>query len=361
MDKRYQVFVSSTFQDLQIERQEVMQALLELDCIPAGMELFPAANEDQWTLIKKVIDDCDYYIVVIAGRYGSIGLDGISYTEMEYRYAIERKKPIIAFLHSDPGKIPSERCEADPTIVAKLEAFRGLAKQKLIKQWSTASELGSVVSRSVVQLIKSTPAMGWVRADQVLDENSAKEMLKLKGEIEFLTERLNAQRSRAPEGTEDLAHGEDAFIVSVSFAHSSTRYTPIGPQSYTVKFGQSWNEIFAAVSPVLIDEASEVEMKRALNARLAAVVPVELEAQKEEFKSGHFRNVMVADDSFQTIKVQLRALGLIEKSVRNRSVKDKSTYYALTEYGDSTMNKLRAVRKSAESGATPIKQSDETE
>ena len=71
MDKRHQVFVSSTYEDLQNERKEVMQALLELDCIPAGMELFPASNEDQWTLIKRIIDDCDYYIVIIGGRYGS--------------------------------------------------------------------------------------------------------------------------------------------------------------------------------------------------------------------------------------------------------------------------------------------------
>src|SRR5712691_336415 len=98
MDKRYQVFVSSTFSDLQDERQEVMQALLELDCIPAGMELFPAANDDQWTLIKKVIDDCDYYIVVVGGRYGSIGSGGLSFTEMEYRYALEHGKPVIGFL-----------------------------------------------------------------------------------------------------------------------------------------------------------------------------------------------------------------------------------------------------------------------
>ena len=92
MDKRYQVFVRSTFTDLQEERQEVMQALLELDCIPSGMELFPAANEDQWTLKKKVIDDCDYYMVILGGRYGSIGSDGLSYTEMEYRYALEKRK-----------------------------------------------------------------------------------------------------------------------------------------------------------------------------------------------------------------------------------------------------------------------------
>jgi hypothetical protein len=60
MDKRYQVFVSSTYVDLIPERNEVMQALLELKCMPAGMELFPAANETQWNWIKKVIDESDY-------------------------------------------------------------------------------------------------------------------------------------------------------------------------------------------------------------------------------------------------------------------------------------------------------------
>jgi hypothetical protein len=41
MDRRYHVFVSSTYEDLREERREVMQALLALDCIPTGMELFP--------------------------------------------------------------------------------------------------------------------------------------------------------------------------------------------------------------------------------------------------------------------------------------------------------------------------------
>lgn len=40
MDKRYQVFVSSTYADLQEERQEVMQALLELDAYPLEWSCF---------------------------------------------------------------------------------------------------------------------------------------------------------------------------------------------------------------------------------------------------------------------------------------------------------------------------------
>ena len=55
MDKRYQVFVSSTYTDLKEERQKVMQTLMEMDCIPSGMELFPAMDEEQWLFIKKII------------------------------------------------------------------------------------------------------------------------------------------------------------------------------------------------------------------------------------------------------------------------------------------------------------------
>jgi hypothetical protein len=36
VDKRYQVFVSSTYDDLQDERREVMQALLELEAAPTA-------------------------------------------------------------------------------------------------------------------------------------------------------------------------------------------------------------------------------------------------------------------------------------------------------------------------------------
>jgi Domain of unknown function (DUF4062) len=81
MDKRYQVFVSSTYTDLKDERRSIIQELLETDCIRSGMELFPAADEEQFEFIKKIIDDCDYYLLIIGGRYGSTAPDGVSYTE----------------------------------------------------------------------------------------------------------------------------------------------------------------------------------------------------------------------------------------------------------------------------------------
>ena len=111
MEKRFQVFVSSTYEDLQEERQKVMHALLELDCMPSGMELFPAANDNQWSVIKSVIDDCDYCLVIIGGRYGSLGPEGLSYTEMEYRYAVDSGKPCLAFIHAEPGVLIADKTE----------------------------------------------------------------------------------------------------------------------------------------------------------------------------------------------------------------------------------------------------------
>jgi len=115
MEKRYQVFVSSTYADLREERQRVIQALMEMDCIPSGMELFPAADEEQWHFIKRVIDDCDY-LLIIGGRYGSTTSDGISYTEKEYDYAIQRGMKVVALLHSNPDEIPLGKSEGDPEL-----------------------------------------------------------------------------------------------------------------------------------------------------------------------------------------------------------------------------------------------------
>lgn len=44
MNKKYQVFVSSTYEDLKNERQEIVEAILDAGHIPAGMEIFGGAG-----------------------------------------------------------------------------------------------------------------------------------------------------------------------------------------------------------------------------------------------------------------------------------------------------------------------------
>ncbi|MFJ6528058.1 DUF4062 domain-containing protein [Streptomyces longwoodensis] len=163
MERRYQVFVSSTYTDLIVERREIIQALLELECIPAGMEMFPAATDNQWDLIKRIIDESDYYLVIIGNRYGSISDIGVSYTEREYDYAQAQGKPILGFLHAEPDKIEAGKSELDPAAAAKLHSFREKVKGKPIRRWKTPEDLGGAVSRSLHRLMKDHPGEGWVR------------------------------------------------------------------------------------------------------------------------------------------------------------------------------------------------------
>jgi hypothetical protein len=108
------VLLSSTYADLFEERQNVIRTLMEMDCIPEGMVLFPAMDEEQWNFIKRVIDDCDYYILMIGGRYASTTADGVSYTEKEYDYAIEIGLKVLAFIHDDPNAIPLWKIGYEP-------------------------------------------------------------------------------------------------------------------------------------------------------------------------------------------------------------------------------------------------------
>jgi hypothetical protein len=340
MNKKHQVFVSSTYEDLRVERQEVMHALLELDCIPSGMELFPAADEDQWSLIQGVIDECDYYILILGGRYGSVSPKGVGYTEMEYQYALETGKPIIAFLHKDPESIEKKRTEQTEEGQKKFKEFRALAQNKMCKFWETPQELGSVVSRSLIMLQRKNPGIGWVRGDLVPEQEASFEILELKKEIERLNSQLNDIRTKAPPGTEKLAQGEEKFLVNYKCS-SSKDYESY---SWNPSIESNWDEIFYHVSPIMIHEASDFQLRQALNTFVGKYGGAVLKSSNEG-KGHSFRNFSIDEEDFQTIKVQLRALGLISKNEKNRSIKDTGTYWTLTPYGDSIMNRLRAIEK----------------
>lgn len=350
MEKRYQVFVSSTYADLRDERQRVIQALMEMDCIPSGMELFPAADEEQWEFIKKVIDDCDYYLLIIGGRYGSTTPQGVSYTEKEYEYAIEKGVKVIARLHASPETIPVGKSETEPQLRERLKAFRDkVAENRLVKFWKTADELPGLVALSLSKTIKTHPAAGWVRADLIPDESASKEILRLKKRIDELNAELENVRFEAPKGAEYLAQGEDNFSVLYSYVSYTPDFTMpdvMHMRERDVELGydrveMTWNVIFSCVSPLLIDESTEASLISALNEFIGTH---EYEKIGNKHQGKQIRDFNIDNDHFQTIKVQLRALGLITKSSKQRSVKDTATYWTLTPYGDNVMTKLRAIK-----------------
>jgi hypothetical protein len=174
----YGVFVSSTYEDLREERAAVQKALLKLHCYPIGMEIFGSADEETWESIKRHVHECDYYVVIIADRYGSTAPDGLSYSEKEYDYARDIKKPVLAFVHGKRASIAREKTETDADKRRKLEAFIEKVKRSQVSFFTTPHELATEVIVSFINQQERTPAVGYIRADQAADPKKYAELLE---------------------------------------------------------------------------------------------------------------------------------------------------------------------------------------
>jgi hypothetical protein len=258
MDKRYQVFVSSTYTDLKEERQQVMQALMEMDCIPAGMELFPAADEEQWQFIKKVIDDCDYYLVIIGGRYGTVTNDGISFTEKEYNYARSKNLKIVALIHEMPDELPAKFVEADSDLKNKLQAFRDkISKGRLVKFWNNTEQLIGLVALSMQKTIKMYPAKGWVRTTSVTTEELLIENNRLKEENKELRNQLGKYASSNEQFEEIRSQLQKDYVISGT---GSPREGTKSNEKMPWKAKFDLRDIFVLLAPNILAKTEEYEV-----------------------------------------------------------------------------------------------------
>jgi hypothetical protein len=75
MKRRFQVFISSTYEDLKVERQSAIESILKAGHIPAGMELFTAGDKSQMDVIRRAGWAClsmrSILAVPLLGRFGT--------------------------------------------------------------------------------------------------------------------------------------------------------------------------------------------------------------------------------------------------------------------------------------------------
>jgi hypothetical protein len=335
VDKRYQVFISSTYADLKEERRSVIQTVIEADCIPAGMELFPATDEEQLSFIKRVIDDCDYYLLIIGGRYGSVSQTGISYTEQEYDYAVSRELRVIALIHGNPDEIAFGKSEQDPVLRERLQKFRDkVATGRLVKFWQKPEDLPGLVALSLSKTIRSFPAVGWIRANKAASEDLLNEINELRKESGRLKKALADLKT--PPLIDDLAGLDEEVTLPGDYHDMYNR----GRRSWNTK--TTWREIFAYLSPYLEKYPNEYDVKKTLAAALFA---------RQSTYSGNQPDL--DDQSFQTVAVQLRALGLVKityapaTGMAQSILSSTPGIWSLTRTGEQLMIELRTIRSNA--------------
>lgn len=323
-DKKYQVFISSTYADLIEERKKILDILFMADCIPAGMEAFVAADTEQFEVIKKVIDLCDYYVLIIGKRYGSIHPDtGKSYTEMEYDYAIEQGIPVLVFAIDDNVKLASDKIETDGENKDKLKKFRTRAMtNRLASIWESTEDLTGKLAISIMKAKAEIKRPGWQRAVDFDEASLRREIMELKNENKQLENDLKAAREQISSLTEqtDIAfEGQEIKIEYHYYENLSERHA--SKKIYL-------KDIFAVIATEMLDVSIDESCIES--------------AIKLKFLSSDSGNYLDDSQFVKKILNQYRALNLI-CSVWSKS--NKKLYWRLTEKGRKVRDDLILIKK----------------
>lgn len=331
MDKRYQVFVSSTFTDLKEERKAIIEGLLNAKYIPAGMEMFAASNDEQFKYIKKIIDTCDYYVLIVGARYGSINPStGKSFTEQEYDYAVEKIIPVLAFLHDDPYNLPVEK--RDDENHELLEKFRAkVSDGRLCKMWHTSAELIASVIISLGEEVADNPQIGWTRGsieDSVELLSQINDLRKEKESVEKEYRELKEKYDELTKQKDDIACGYDVFTIYGTLTGYDDWHKYYSKER---KITLTWDKIFSAVAPYLTAPTNFDGFCRKLT---------------DAINSAYNANISyINDDCAQTVKIQLSALGLIKCYQANLIKGGVAEGIVITEKGSRYLIELKTVKK----------------
>jgi hypothetical protein len=336
--RRYQVFVSSTYEDLIEERKHIIQALLETKCIPSGMEMFPASSEEKWVRIKRVIDDCDYFIIVVAGKYGSCGPNGKSFTEMEFDYAVDTGKPVLGFFHADLDSLPGAKLERTDEAREKLEFFTNKVKGgRVCHSRRMPHELASSVKTAIHDEIEMNPQTGWVRADAVVDSGVVAE---LKSEIEALRKSSASKQER-------FAGGEDVIEIPLNFTFFDDEKAPAehrwsARKTLSYSHSTTWDQVFLAIGQHLVKKSSKSGVKRSFHLRWAKLLQPDIERRLGT--QVYQLSTSVSADVFDRMLETFVALGLLRRVKPPTGVQSEELYWETTSRGIKRLAELKAVR-----------------
>lgn len=324
-EKKYQVFISSTYSDLKEERRKILDILLMADCIPAGMEAFVASDVEQFEVIKKVIELCDYYILIIGKRYGSISEQtGLSYTEMEYEYAKQLNIPVLVFALDESVDVPEDKREIELQKVEALKAFRQKAlTNRLATIWKTQDELTGAVAISIMRATKEIQRPGWQRATEYDEASLRREIMDLQRDKDKLAAELNTAKKKIITLTTVSDVAFEGYTITLEYKKSISNYTP----SYG-KIQRDLPELFRIISTQMMDVALT---EKGIESCLLT-----------NFFPGKSYNYSFVDTQLvKKILNQLKALNLLYSSWSE----DKSNlYWGLTPKGELERNKMILVR-----------------
>jgi len=299
------------------------------------MELFPATDLEQFEYIKRIIDRSDYYVVIVAGKYGSLADDAVSFTEKEYEYAVSKKMPVLAFLRKNPEKIEVGKTDQDRGKSRKLAAFREkLKKSRVVTFWDNRNDLCTKVLTAVVNSVNLAPGVGWVRGDQAIDPKVLQDFERLRRENEELKLKLSELSTTKITFPDDLPSPDES--VDLEFRRKASN-----PPTGSIQ--TSWREVFLAASEAILEGQHEHHV-------MLSVVRQLLRASLKS--SGDvgvpLDDVDIQHQTVRKFRMQFEALGLIQAISKGSGPAPLRMLWSITDKGRQYLVQQMAVKREKE-------------
>lgn len=296
LDKRYQVFITTSGKEMQPERVVVSQTLIGMGYFSWGLEQRTPLST---AFARRQIEDCDYVFLLLGSQYGEQSVSGVSYLHLEYIYAVTKQKPIIVFMHENPESRQQELQESKQILKDKFSEFRHQLQKEVeqVVTYRTLRDLELAIRSNMPQMLERYPVAGWVRPQSIQS---------LQDEIDHLKSKLT--QATLGQGKKE----EDPFLslpkVSIydlfGFDYRMHAYQDGNFKELTAIREMKWAEIFKILATDFSQAIPEEYFSKSLNQYLNETGLAD--AQKQMPRAHAISRAQINVRFLHTIKQQMR-------------------------------------------------------
>ena len=274
-------------------------------------------------------------MLIIGARYGSVNqTTGLSYTEMEFDYAVEKGIPVLAFIKQNATE------QAEDSDKKALSAFIDkIQTGRMVKYWTDLTSLQGAIYPALIEVFNTSPRQGWQRFQDKEDRTELlEEINRLRKENDDLKTQYNNALSELNKETQikDLADINDKIDIRYNYTHDYRNVL-------ASVISTTWLNIFRLIGPHISAPVCSNVFKEIIRTR--CVDPLTHEEAHN-----------VNDEDIQTIKYQLAAYGLIKVYTAQSKGAGPLEYIELTDKGRMELLKSKVVIKSKDTTDTQTKE-----
>lgn len=279
-----------------------------------------------------MIDETDYYVVIVGSRYGSV-TGGVSYTEKEFDYAVSKGIPALGFIIDSSVDPLAKHTDKEEEKIVALAKFKAKVKQRPVGFWKTSDDLHGKVSIALMKTFNTTPRIGWSRATSVAGPEVMQELSRLSRENAELRAQLDLAQNQ--EAVDRRAHLQQR-IDTLKAIPKTLALRKSGEKTWDVKINTDLFKIFSQLAPEMMVETSTNHASTYL-----ALM------NKPDPKLVTSPTAPIATNHVKMLLADLASLDLVEPSKRKHPVADKDSYWSLTPEGIEILKMDRATRLEA--------------